>query len=73
MEMNLDGLNMFSLKHTVDYSHAKGLENCRECEPVAHEEKVRMRGTYLGVINEIGKGIFEGKMIWGQNLRKSRE
>lgn len=38
------------------------------------KKKVRMRGTYLGVINkEIGKGIIEGKMVLGQNLRKSRE
>lgn len=33
-----------------------------------------MKGTYLGVINkEIGKGIIEGKMVLGQNLRISRE
>lgn len=38
------------------------------------KKKKKMKGTYLGVINkEIGKGIIEGKMVLGQNLRISRE
>lgn len=73
-KMNLDYLNVLSLRYLVEYPGAKGVEDYIGNVSLLLMKKIRLRGTYLGVINkEIGKGIVDGKLFWGQNIRKFRE